>query len=734
MSTSKHAIVSALVSATAILAGCRNDATPTSEHSDARRPNVLIITVDTLRADRLGCYGFGLARTKSIDRLAVEGVLCTDAASAAPITMPSHSTILTGLYPPAHGVRDNGAYALGDEAVTLAERLKAAGYETQAFVSALVLNRRYNLTQGFDGYDDDLWAEDQPKMFMIRDRSADKTATKFLEWYNARASKTTKSPFFAWIHFFDPHHPHEARVPKQFLIPTPYDAEISAASIGVGMVVDRLRESGELDNTIVVFTADHGESIGEHGEKTHAIFIYDATIRVPLIWRYPPVFPAARVYQGPVRTADIVPTILGILGLPGQEETQGVDLRDALRGASPPPDLPQYCESLLCEVGFGMAPLYGVRHNGFKYIRAPKPELYDLRTDPKELKNLFAAQPAVADRLDDELQAILDDCKKRAKQTKENPMDRETVEMLQALGYLTSDANRAAMGGIDPKDGIKLHNMLEDARHFMQRGRPAQAEPLLRELLRQTPRNTSARNTLAIALMRMNRLPEAEHEYLQSLADDPRQHRVMHMLGLLRLKQNDLDQAERYYKQALAVTPKFVESMVHLGFIALQRGRTDEAETWCKKALAEDPSYPRAYSQYGDMLVARKDYANAREYYRRCLQTMPRYFHALIQAGLCSLRLGEYPSATEYFDQADALRPDSWLPPYNLACIKSLTGDPHGAIALLDEAVIRGLRDEQLVRSDEDLKPLREMSGFQEIIERIRESGRRGDAPRAAAD
>src|SRR5262249_19113815 len=284
-------------------------------------------TVDTLRADRLGCYGFGLAHTPAIDGLAHEGVRCADAASSAPITLVAHSSIMTGLFPPAHGVRDNGNYALGPDAVTLAERLSAAGYRTGAFVSAAVLARRYGLDQGFDVYDDDLWAEDEPPLFMIRERPGSRTADRALAWLDQWNADGRPKPFFLWTHFFDPHQPYEPHsLDLAALAPTASDAEIPEADRAVGRILDWRRRRHPLDDTLTVFTGDHGESLGEHGEPTHGIFIYDATIHVPLIWRLPGVFPAGRTYAGPVRHVDIVPTILAVLGLDGGKGMQGVDL------------------------------------------------------------------------------------------------------------------------------------------------------------------------------------------------------------------------------------------------------------------------------------------------------------------------------------------------------------------------------------------------------------------------
>ena len=297
---------------------------------------MLIVTIDTLRADHVGAYGSKTARTPTLDRLAAEGLRAADAIAPAPITMPSHASLFTGLYPPSHGVRDNGTAALPDPVVTLAERLSGAGYTTHAFVSAVVFSRLYGLDAGFASYDDDLWGEDAPRLFMIRERPARRTADRFLEWFGGWKADRSK-PFFAWVHFFDPHQPLEAALEDRVGAASPYDAEVTAADRATGRVIDALRAAGVLDDTIVIVTADHGESLGEHGEATHAIFVYDATVRVPLIVRHPATLPAGRVYDGPVRLVDVMPTVLGWLGIEGGAETQGVDLGAAWRGSAPPP-------------------------------------------------------------------------------------------------------------------------------------------------------------------------------------------------------------------------------------------------------------------------------------------------------------------------------------------------------------------------------------------------------------
>jgi choline-sulfatase len=699
---------SLLLASALLLAGC-------GRH---RQPNLLLITLDTTRADHLGCYGFGLARTPVIDRLAAAGVRCADAITAAPITLPSHATIMTGLYPPAHGVRDNGTYALGNDAVTLAERLKGAGYRTQAIVSALVLNRRYNLAQGFDGYDDDLYSEKQPKLFLIRSRPGPKTAERAVRWLADWGRERPRRPFFLWMHLFDAHQPYTAPTAERIRSPTVYDAEIAVLDRAVGAVLGELRRQGVLDDTLVVLTADHGESLGEHGEKTHALFIYDATVRVPLILRYPRRLPQGKVYSGPVRTVDVVPTVLAALGLPGGAETQGKDLLPAFRGEVPPPDLPQYSESLLSQVGFGMSPLYGVRRAGWKWIRAPRPEVYDLRGDPRELANRYPREARRGAALDRELAAILDDSRRRALAPQKTAMDGETARNLRALGYLAPAAERAAMAGLDPKDGLPLFGRLEEARHLAQRQRWADAERVLREVVAQAPKNVSALNILAVTLLRQGDLAGAREQFLRVLAIDPKEARVYVMLGAIGMLEGDLDGAERDYRQALAITPGFVEAMSNLGMIAALRDDDAEAERWYRRAMAADPSFPLAYRRLADLHYERGDFVGALDLYRKALAERPGDFAATVQAGNCARRLGSPAVAADYFARAARDRPDSWVPIYNLACLKALGGDRQGALDLL--ASMQGFRRTTLLENDRDLRGVRTLPGYPAVLRKLK--------------
>ena len=521
------------------------------------------------------------------------------------------------------------------------------------------------------------------------------------------------------MHFFDPHQPYNLRsFDLAAVTATPYDAEIAEADRGVGRLIDWLRQHGKLDDTLVVLTADHGESLGEHGEPTHGVFIYDSTVRVPLVWRLPRVFPSGATYDGPVRHIDLVPTILGILGLPGGETTQGANLLAALQGRTPPPDLTQYSEARLAEEGFGMAPLSGVRHDGRKWIQAPHPELYDLRRDPGELSNLYPAEATAARPLEGELEAVVADSKGRALTAPTRQIDRETEDMLRALGYLAPPEQRAEMGGMDPKDGMALYAKLQEARDRAQQGDWDRARELLSQVLDTAPENVTARNLLALAAVRRGDYDEAERQYQASLAKQPRQHRVYGALGALALRRGDLDTGERRFHEALELAPNYVEAMSNLGWVEAARGNEAGAQAWYERAIAVDPTYPHVYRRLADLYYDRKDWTHALEYYRRVLTALPRFFEVLIQAGNSARFLGDTQTAAAYYGEAASVREDSWIPPYNLACLRALDGDPQAAMVLLGQAVDLGFGGANLLDTNDDFDSLRALPGWPELTAR----------------
>jgi Tfp pilus assembly protein PilF len=523
-----------------------------------------------------------------------------------------------------------------------------------------------------------------------------------------------------WMHFFDPHQPYEARsIDLAALAPTGYDAEIAEADRGVGRLLEWLEQHGVLDDTLVVLTADHGESLGEHGEPTHGIFIYDATIRVPLLWRLPGVLPAGSTYDGSVRHIDIAPTVLAALGLSGGAATQGLNLLPAFQGHIPPPKAAQYAEARLAEEGFGMAPLAGVRHGGRKWIQAPRPELYDLRADPAEMRNVYPDERARA--LEDELAGILADSEQRGLTAPTRQIDGETEEMLRALGYMAPPEQRAEMGGMDPKDGIAVYARIQEARQLTQIEQWDRARTMLEATLVLSPENVTARNLLAFIAVRGGDLDDAERQYVASLAAQPHQHRVHGALGALALRRGDLDAADRRFREALAIAPAFVEAMSNLGFVEAARGNDRGAEEWYERAIAADPTFPHVYRRLADLHYDRKEWSRALGYYRRVLATIPKYFDVLIQAGNTARFMSDPDTAAGYYAEAGQLRTDSWIPPYNLACLRAISGDSDAALRLLADAMDRGFHAPALLDRNEDFDTLRSLAGWPDLVTRARE-------------
>lgn len=708
-----------------LLAGCSSCASDPPLPAPPHRPNVLLVTLDTTRADRIGCYGFGLAHTAAIDGLASEGVRCSRALASAPVTAPSHASMLTGLYPPAHGVRDNGVHRLSDDVDTLAEVLARHGYETAAFVSATVLHHRYNLSQGFSTYDDDLWAEDSPAMFFIRERPGARTVDHAEAWLDAWQAHHVERPFFAWVHLFDVHQPHRPAPADALMAPTPYDAEITGVDRQVGRLREVLERLGVLDDTLVIVTADHGESLGEHGEDTHAIFVYESTIHVPLVFRYPSALGPPRVYDAPVRHVDLMATVLGLVGIDDGPETQGRDLSLVLAGRAPAPTLDAYSESLVSQIGFGMAPLHAVRSEALTYIRAPRRELYDRALDPGELHDLSIVRPDEADRLDARLATILDESARLAHASTARPLDQETLDQLRALGYVGDPATSDALAGMDPKDGLAIHQDVQHARTLIRLGRCADAQSRLAHMLEVTPQNVTALSLTALCQERLGDHGAAHATYLRALAIAPGEERLHLAVALSDIASGgptELDDAETHLRAAIDDRPDFVEGLVGLGLVAIARGDVDGAEPWFARALALDPQFPRGLVAYGDLAFRRADYAEALRYYRRALEVQPHAFQVLNQAAASARRVGDRAEALRYLDLAETERPDSFVPPYNRACLLALEGDRSGALAALELAVARGMPTTQAIADDPDLRSLAADPDFQRLARLAREA------------
>ena len=360
--------------------------------------HLVLVTIDTLRADHLGCYGNRDVETPHLDRLAREGALALDMSVQVPLTRPSHTTILTGLYPAEHGIRDNVSPALGAEVPTLATRLKGAGFETAAFVSSVVLSRQSGLARGFDAFSDrfDVGADDARFLNTIQRRGDGPTAEAIAWIEKPRASR-----FFVWLHLYDPHDPYEPPEPfASRYADRPYDGEVAFTDELVGRLEAALDRLGLTAETLLVVTSDHGEGLGDHGEAVHGYFVYESTLAVPLLLRGPGVLAGTRLAVT-ARSVDLLPTLTDLLGLatPEGARLSGRSLAVALRGGASPANEPTYAESLTPLLHFGWSDLRALRDGRWKYIQAPRPELYDLRDDPKEAHDLARALPTRTEAL-----------------------------------------------------------------------------------------------------------------------------------------------------------------------------------------------------------------------------------------------------------------------------------------------------------------------------------------------
>ena len=488
-----------------LFAGCWSAPAPAPDR-------IVLITIDTLRADRLGAYGDRAAHTPNLDTVARRGVRFEVALSPAPLTLPAHASLLTGVDPPTHGVRHNSVHRLGDDLPTLAERLRGAGYTTAAFVGAMVLDRRFGLARGFDVYDDHT-AGRVSGVTGYAERPANAVVDAVLRWL-----ETAPDRFFLWVHFYDPH--MDYLPPPGFrsaFASDPYAGEIAFVDAELGRLLGALEQRYGTQGTLVIATSDHGESLGEHGEWTHSYTVYDATQRIPLLLAGAGL-PEGHVAPGPASLLDVAPTLLAWVGAPALPGADGRDLRILLRGESPDPRV-LYMETLAPQLDFGWSPLLAVRTGRFKYVRAPRPELYDLHEDPGEVHDLAAQEPERVAELD----ALVAARTRGARPSEAVRLGAGDRERLRSLGYVVPEAaapgtELGRVGGPDPKDRIGLLSELARAESDLREGRAAAALARLDALPERGPHVTLYRAAAALASGDAGR---AEREARAALAAEP---------------------------------------------------------------------------------------------------------------------------------------------------------------------------------------------------------------------
>jgi choline-sulfatase len=458
-----------------------------SSSGSLRGANVLLVTIDTLRQDRVGAYGNPRGLTPNIDRLAARGVRYTHAFSPVPLTLPAHASILTGLLPRRHGIHNNTSFRLDPHVPTLASLVKAAGYRTGAFVGAFVLDGRFGLNRGFDEYNDRV-PHGNRAAFHYPERRAEEVVTLAADWILEPAAGPN-APWFAWVHLFDPHAPYDA--PLEYRSGrTPYDAEVAYTDAMLGRLFARLDAAQALARTLIVLTADHGESLGEHGETTHGLFAYNATLSVPLVFNARPFSPAA--IDAPVSHADLTPTILDLIGVPLPAPVDGQSF-----ARTPPADRPLYFEALDASLTHGWAPLRGIVHGGWKYIDLPDAELYDLTADPQELRNRIGRDPH-----GDALKRALAMVSGAEASGPHVVLDADAAGRLRSLGYTAGTPPRKAVtAGDDPKRLVYLNERFNSALTSFDEGRSREALAEFLSILRERPDFAAARASASTVLV-----------------------------------------------------------------------------------------------------------------------------------------------------------------------------------------------------------------------------------------
>lgn len=589
--------------------------------------NVLLITLDTTRADYLGCYGRPGGRTPVLDRLAREGVLFTDCTACSPFTSPSHASLLTSLYPYAHGVRLNGADRLAEEVVTLAESFRDAGYTTQATVASYVVNRKFGLAQGFDVYHDvtEVRVGDE----LHAERRGDVVCADAIQMLQSLVQKR----FFLWVHFYDPHHPYHSTRGHERDTPEAYEDEIAFMDAQIGHLMQQLSQLRLAESTLVVLVGDHGEGLGEHGERLHGVFLYQSTLRVPLIFYGPGRIQAGRSVAAQVRTVDVAPTILALAGLRAWSQAQGVSLVPLLTGRTADLGLAAYAESLDGQQQFGLAMLRSLSQGGWKYVHAPTPELYDLARDPGELQNLHDAEPARAEPLRAALRALIADAPPPPAPAAAAPPDAKDVAILASLGYVVApsmtgpqvpEIDRFEPLGGDPKDYAKLFDLTARAGGAMVAGLFERAEQRLREALAIMPDRTSLHIQLAHALYEQKKYAEADEVYRRVLEWAPEDPEVRRQYGWFLLYQaNRPADAAVQLGAVLARTPDDVDLLHDVGVALIATGKHGEGERCLTRALELDRDNVRAIQALGALRVQQQRWSEAEQLFVRALQLSP---------------------------------------------------------------------------------------------------------------
>jgi choline-sulfatase len=629
--------------------------------------HVLIVTIDTLRADRLGCYGNRDVATPNMDRLAREGAMALEASVPAPLTRPSHVSIFTGLYPAQHGIRDNLSSALAADVPTLAEAFKADGFQTAGFVSSIVLSAQSGLGRGFDQFSDrfDLGADaaDEARFLDILEKRGDVAVADGVKWLEKHAGDRT----FVWVHLYDPHAPYEPPEPyASRYADRPYDGEVAWSDELVGRLDSALTRLAIRDQTLVVLTSDHGEALGEHGEAVHGFFLYQATLRVPLILRGPGVRSGTQI-PVVVRSVDLFPTVLELASVPTPKTARaraGRSLAPALSGS--PTALreePSFAESLTPRIHYGWSDLRSIRDGRWKFILAPKPELYDLARDPGEHDNLVNNEPARARALGAGLaRHLADDTPALARQPSTGDVPADLVEKLGALGYVGvgGAADRRSIGA-DPKDKIAEYRVLNALLHEgllqLRDKEYGQSAARFRELEARGIDSFESHYYFGEALVGLGRWREAAAEFERAIPRLPGFAASYLTLADCRVALHDRKSAIDALRRGQRAVPSDPRLYRRLGELYRDSNDLGQAAQYFREAIARDPGEPSQWNSLGMILGAGGDLVEAERLFREAIQRDPREARYTYNLGLTLQREHHADEAVSYLRKTLELNP-----------------------------------------------------------------------------
>ncbi len=660
--------------------------TPLSSSTTDRKnqeQNVLLITIDTLRADRLSCYGSELLQTPNIDKFAERGVLFSRAFAHTTTTLPSHTNIVCGTTPLYHGVHDNYGFALSERFLTLAEHLKTYGYSTGAFIGGFPLDSRFGLSQGFDVYDDDFGKKYENEI------PAELVIEKSLSWL-----KQQKSPWFLWIHCYDPHDPYAPPEPfKKRYESDLYNGEVAYVDRSLSPVLNFLEKNGLFDNTLIVFTGDHGEALGQHGEQTHGFLAYNEVLRIPLIICTPGI-PASHSDQYVCHT-DIFPTICDLLDVKKPDFLQGMSLLPVLKGRKLPPRT-FYFESLQPYYSRGWAPLRGIIQKNEKYIDSPIPELYDLEEDFEETNNLAKKNELSAYKM--QLDLIIKNQSNPEKTERKKAVDREALKKLASLGYI-ANPNTPAKKSFGPEDDVKTllpyyYKAYWTKFHF-QRGEASigNAMESFKEVLTSTTKIDVAYEGLALLYKETGRLDDAIEVLKTGIENHPSSYGILWDLIQYLSEAGKYEDVIAVCNRAHVVQMDF-EPLVYnaLGFAYWKTGDLENAKKTYEKAFSIDAENPPLLSNFGNLYLSfyqktknPDDHKKAVEFFKRAVELDPALTQGYDGLGLAFLVSGDLDSAIQSWEKALNISPSHAMVAYNLSRAYFIKGNTQKALDLLQD-------------------------------------------------